>query len=247
MIWERDNYMADIESIFNRTIVEYDMKSANTSLAKEFNLLPKDLITELENLPKQEREIRVGLLKRNDKGYSNKEKEAFKEARRIFIETNHIQPEDILSIKKDAFFLLTYVDEEQVTDNILFRKKNVYTSFLMLKGVEVYYNQNGIDVKHISDEFYKEYHSEYFGKFLSDMIRKVETVSKKNYLNYIRGFWCQYKWKELDSGYYREFNARSAFRYLNGEVSMEEYMEDKNMLDISYNMGCIIDLVNILL
>ena len=59
MIWERDNYMADIESIFNRTIVEYDMKSANTSLAKEFNLLPKDLITELENLPKQEREIRV--------------------------------------------------------------------------------------------------------------------------------------------------------------------------------------------
>lgn len=246
-LWERDSYKTPVKALFNHRIVEYDMKSANTSIAREFGLLPEKRIKELENLPKKDREIAVGLILRDNPGYSEKQKLGFIAARKLFFTQNEILDEEVVAIKRDAIFVMRYVDNEQVTDNIDFRMKNVYSSFINLgKNIEIYYNQEGLDIKGIDDEIYKERHSEYFGMFLYSLIRRIESSERNSYLTYLRMMFDMYKHRQLDSGYYREFNAKSQFHYLDGSYANEEYIEDLNAVDISCNLNIILKLMTML-
>ena len=246
-LWERDSYKTPVKALFNHRIVEYDMKSANTSIAREFGLLPEKRIKELENLPKKDREIAVGLILRDTPGYSEKQKLGFISARKLFFTQNEILDEEVVAIKRDAIFVMRYVDNEQVTDNIDFRMKNVYSSFINLgKNIEIYYNQEGLDIKGIDDEIYKERHSEYFGMFLYSLIRRIESSERNSYLTYLRMMFDMYKHRQLDSGYYREFNAKSQFHYLDGSYANEEYIEDLNAVDISCNLNIILKLMTML-
>ena len=246
-LWERDSYKTPVKALFNHRIVEYDMKSANTSIAREFGLLPEKRIRELENLPKKDREIAVGLILRDNPGYSEKQKLGFIAARKLFFTQNEILDEEVVAIKRDAIFVMRYVDNEQVTDNIDFRMKNVYSSFINLgKNIEIYYNQEGLDIKGIDDEIYKERHSEYFGMFLYSLIRRIESSERNSYLTYLRMMFDMYKHRQLDSGYYREFNAKSQFHYLDGSYANEEYIEDLNAVDISCNLNIILKLMTML-
>ena len=93
-LWERDSYKTPVKTLFNHRIVEYDMKSANTSIAREFGLLPEKRIKELENLPKKDREIAVGLILRDNPGYSEKQKLGFIAARKLFFTQNEILDEE---------------------------------------------------------------------------------------------------------------------------------------------------------
>ena len=246
-LWERDSYKTPVKVLFNHRIVEYDMKSANTSIAREFGLLPEKRIRELENLPKKDREIAVGLILRDNPGYSEKQKLGFIAARKLFFTQNEILDEEVVAIKRDAIFVMRYVDNEQVTDNIDFRMKNVYSSFINLgKNIEIYYNQEGLDIKGIDDEIYQERHSEYFGMFLYSLIRRIESSERNSYLTYLRMMFDMYKHRQLDSGYYREFNAKSQFHYLDGSYANEEYIEDLNAVDISCNLNIILKLMTML-
>ena len=246
-LWERDSYKTPVKALFNHRIVEYDMKSANTSIAREFGLLPEKRIKELENLPKKDREIAVGLILRDNPGYSEKQKLGFIAARKLFFTQNEILDEEVVAIKRDAIFVMRYVDNEQVTDNIDFRMKNVYSSFINLgKNIEIYYNQEGLDIKGIDDEIYQERHSEYFGMFLYSLIRRIESSERNSYLTYLRMMFDMYKHRQLDSGYYREFNAKSQFYYLDGSYANEEYIEDLNAVDISCNLNIILKLMTML-
>ena len=246
-LWERDSYKTPVKALFNHRIVEYDMKSANTSIAREFGLLPEKRIKELENLPKKDREIAVGLILRDNPGYSEKQKLGFIAARKLFFTQNEILDEEVVAIKRDAIFVMRYVDNEQVTDNIDFRMKNVYSSFINLgKNIEIYYNQEGLDIKGINDEIYQERHSEYFGMFLYSLIRRIESSERNSYLTYLRMMFDMYKHRQLDSGYYREFNAKSQFHYLDGSYANEEYIEDLNAVDISCNLNIILKLMTML-
>lgn len=246
-LWERDSYKTPVKALFNHRIVEYDMKSANTSIAREFGLLPEKRIKELENLPKKDREIAVGLILRDNPGYSEKQKLGFIAARKLFFTQNEILDEEVVAIKRDAIFVMRYVNNEQVTDNIDFRMKNVYSSFINLgKNIEIYYNQEGLDIKGIDDEIYQERHSEYFGMFLYSLIRRIESSERNSYLTYLRMMFDMYKHRQLDSGYYREFNAKSQFHYLDGSYANEEYIEDLNAVDISCNLNIILKLMTML-
>lgn len=238
-IWEKDKYQADILTLTNRTIIEYDLKSANTSLAREFNLLPEETIKEIEGLGKRDRVVAIGKLQKKDKGFSDKLKVSFMEARRLFFVANEIEDSDVIAIKRDAIFLSKYANNIEIGKHLLFRPKNQYTSFVYLKPYEIYYSSDKLDIKGLNDEMYVNYHKEYFGDFICNVIRRLETSSKKDTLKYIRTMFDSYKWLQLDTGYYREFNNLSQYKYLNGDGAMEEYLDDKTQLDISYNFKLI--------
>ena len=236
-LWELDRYQSDILMLTNRSIIEYDMKSANTSLAREFGLLPESKIKEIEAMGKKNRVVAIGKIKRDDPNYQEKEKAAFAEARRRFFEENNLTINDIISIKRDAIFVSRYVEKEKVGKYINFRQKNEYTTYVYINPIELYFNpKNGLDIKGMNDEIYQTYHSEYFGSFLCTIMRTLEMCSQEDALKTFRRFWDDYKWRKLDAGYYREFNNLSQFKYLTGETSMEEFMEDVSQLDISYNL-----------
>ena len=78
------------------------------------------------------------------------------------------------------------------------------------------------------------------------LIRRVECSNKTSYLTYLRMMYDTYKHRELDPDYYREFNARSNFHYLDGKYATEEYMEDLSLVDITYNLQIILNLMMLL-
>lgn len=247
-LYDMDNYKTDYPYIFNRDIIEYDMKSANTSLAREFKLLPESKIKEIEAMGKEKRVITIGKIKRDDKDYHAKEKAAFALARKMFFEQNHLEASDVIAIKRDAIFVARHVKHEKVGEYINFRKKNQYTSFLNLKPLEIYFNRtNGLDVKGISDDVYEERHADYFGSIIYDIISRAESGNKSAVLQYIKIIFDDYKWLNLPTEFYREFNAMSGYRYLDGEVSNLEYRENKSELDIGYNFKILTNITKMLL
>ena len=106
-LYLKDNYLnKGISILTGKTIIEYDLKSANTSLCSEYHLLPQDQIEKISALPRSKRVVKIGKLCRKNKEFNEGLKRAFVDIRRRFFEANNIQDEDILAIKKDAIFCL---------------------------------------------------------------------------------------------------------------------------------------------
>ena len=141
-LYMKDNYLnKNIEILFNKKIVEYDLKSANTSLCREYKLLPEDKIKEIEDKPKSERVKIIGKLMRKDKKFNQGLRDAFIDIRRRFFKENNIQDGDILAIKKDAIFCFDNVEYTNF-GHCTFSEKNTYTSYMYVNRFEFYYKRN---------------------------------------------------------------------------------------------------------
>nr|DAR90592.1 MAG TPA: hypothetical protein [Caudoviricetes sp.] len=244
-LYECDLYINDNNPyLFNADIFEYDMKDAGFSLIKEFNLLDKSTIEKLSKQDKDIRKVNIGKIQRDDKDFVSRLGNAFKEARRLFFEANNIENNDIISIKKDAIFTSKLCKFQEFGKYINFRPKNSYTSYINLgKRIEFYYNNNHMDIKGLSDENYEK-HKEYMIKFIIQFIKSVESGDSISSIRFIRRFIDDYKWKELDIGYYRTFDNKSIFKVIGEDIEYDRYYEIDN-LDITYNFYIILKLLKI--
>lgn len=237
-LWERDSFINEnIPFLFNKEIIEYDMKDAGFSLSREFKLLDPEILTKLGKLKKDRRKIEMGIIERDNKSYRDAKKEAFKYARQMFFEANDLEVQDIISIKKDAIITTKKCTHQEFGKYILFRPKNYYTSYIQLgKRLEFYYNPKQLDVKGISDDILK-LHKDYILKFIKLYFHKMETENDETVIEFMNRFITRYKRKELEIGYYREFNHKSNFVLENNNTdTFMDYWEDsKDDIDISYN------------
>ena len=200
----------NIEYIFNTEIIENDMRDAGFSLIKQYKLLPPEKIVELGNLEKGfPRNKAVGILQRDDKEFSKALLDKFTEIRTIFIATNELTDNDILSVKKDAIFTLKPAKRTKY-GQIEFANKNRYTSYIRfpnIQNLEIYYNSEGVDIKGMSDSSVNR-HRLYMIEFLRKVIDMIENHSPQ-VKRYLMKFIQQYKSGELDEGFYLEFNNMS--------------------------------------
>lgn len=246
-LYKRDTYLdKTVDLLTNQTIIEYDLKSANTSLCREYKLLPTDKIKQIERMGREDRVKTIGKLMRKDKAFKEGLKAAFVDARRRFFDYNDITDGDILAIKKDAIFCLKEVPYAEFGE-LRFSSKHRYTSFLRLDRLEFYYSSQGasigmrtqLDVKGINDDKLKK-HDDYMMDFFRVLFRHLEISEKPTQIGYVRRFIDKYKLRKLDIGYYREFNADSVIRLIGREETYDEEVfipgEDKHsILDIDYN------------
>lgn len=227
----------NIPYLFNTEITEYDMKDAGFSITREFQLLPDDVIKSLIPIAKEKRKKKLGLIQRDDASYREATKKGFERARKLFFEENDLDDSDIIAIKKDAIFTSKRCNKQQIGKYLLFREKNHYTSFIQLrKDFEIYYNPTQIDVKGISDDMIK-YHDHYLLDFIRKFFEMMETEDEATVLRYLKRFSNKYKRRELEVGFYREFNAKSELIIV-GDYSLEDfenYDDIKEYLDIRYN------------
>ena len=245
----------NIRFLSNSNIVEYDMKNAGFSLIKKYDMLPKKKIEELEKIGKEEKlldkkygkqkqTILIGKLQRENKELATKIKVAFEIERENFMTKNQLSENDIISIKKDAFFVsTTKVIDGTIDKFIKFRKKNSYSSYLYIKPLEIYYKR-GIDleVKGISEDK-QEVHGEYMYAFIQKALHAYETRELPSVLYMMTSFIDKYKHLQLEPGYYRELNAQSKFYYLDGEKSEIEYRENLSELDIMTNFQILLQML----
>lgn len=213
-LYKRHYYVnKSILDLVNEDIVEYDMKSAELSMIKHFNLLDEKTIKLLEILPKKDRNIKIGTLKKHNKTLVKTMNQGYIEFRQLFIDKNNLQDEDIISIKKDAIFTTKRCKYKDF-DNIHFDEKNTYTSYYYfpeVSRIELYYNKEKLDVKGIQNENLKP-HSDYMCSFFKRYAYMNEMSTKANLIKFINEFSYFYRTRQLDKNYYREFNASSKFR-----------------------------------
>ena len=248
-LYKHDHYIShQLPYIFNREIIEYDMRDGGFSVSKEYNLLTESEIEKYEKYRKQTRTVELGKKQRKDKIYTEGLKDGFMKARKAFFEANEINIEDVISIKKDAIFIARAggCKYTKVGKYIEFREKHSYSSYIQLpRNLEIYYSPNGTDVKGISDEKIQA-HKDYCISFINDFCNKMETNKPYQVLGFLRRFSDKYKRRELPVGYYREFNVMSKFRAMDG-TEFDEYWEDgAEDLNITYNFfNLIIKLIQI--
>lgn len=227
----------NIPFLFNTEIIEYDMRNGGFSITKEFGLLPEEKIKELDKMNKEERKVALGKIQRSNPSYKEATKVGFRDARQLFFELNELEDSDIISVKKDAIFTTKHVKTTKVGKYIEFRPKNWYTSYIQLrKNLELYYNPNQIDVKGIRDDLLK-YHENYLLKTIKMFFHKMETEDHVTVIEYMKRFIDKYKRRELEAGYYRQFDNKSELVFLEGrsEEYLENYDDIKADLDITYN------------
>lgn len=253
-LYERDLYLNPyIEYLFNVRIIEYDMSDAGLNLSYYYKLLPVEKLDKIKALPKDKHAIQLGLIQRENPEYKANLAQAFVDMRRTLFKKNDIQEDDVLSIKKDAVFTLKSLDTTQF-DNIVFKQKHTYTSYLRLKDkYELYYTGEDIDVKGIG-EANVEKHKEGFLIILNRFFHIAETQKPETLLGYLISVYDQYKWRKLDIDYYREFNPKSLFHIRNGwlteyeEAGNIQYYDDPvsltiERLDINYNREILLKLI----
>ena len=234
-IYQSDSFKNhNIPFLFNKDIIEYDMKTAGYSLVREFNLLPSKTIEKLDKMKKQQRTIEIGKIQRDDEDFKRNLQRAFSDARELFFDANDIDTNEVLSIKKDAIFLNKKCNHTKFGDYIDFRPKNEYTSYIQLNRLEFYYSPQQIDVKGISNEKL-ELHKDCMIKFICNFFRKMETSSDEDVIEFTKRFIDKYKRRELEVGYYREFDFNSKYRTIDDELFEEYWEENKDELNISYN------------
>jgi hypothetical protein len=255
-IYENDQYLnKDIPFIISNMIREYDIHSAGINIWLWKNAISKKEYNYLSSLEKSDRNIQTGLMMRENPKLSEILKSGFEEIRYQFMKLNNLFDEDILSIKKDAIFIINKTPIQTIIDNIEFVNKNTYTSYYYLNNIEFYYyvRDDKLDIKGISDVVLEQ-HQDYFLDFLKKVFKLAERSDTKIIRKKIREFSAKYKNFELDTEYYRELNYESLFKVYNFQVKGEllamadisKSMIKDGFIDTSYNyMRYIIPLINI--
>lgn len=242
-LYERDLYTTkDYDYLIGKRIIEYDMKSANVNLCRYYKLLPENEIIKIENMNKYDRVVYVGKLQKNDREFAAKLSKAFKDMRKQFFIANGIEDSDILSIKKDAIFVIKKRCRNTSFGNVTFVEKNVYSSYHKLNGLEFYYSgrEDRLDIKGIDDNSLYLYQK--FINILKRLFRYLERNQKEEFVRFVKDFSQNYKNKLLSYEYYKELKPRGCYtliqddpdkRIVYGLDNIDESIDER--LCINYN------------
>jgi hypothetical protein len=236
-LWMKSNYLnKDIDYLSNVKIYEYDMKSGGFSILKHKGFFSESEIEELNAMDKLSRNIYIGKKLAKHPEWNKTLIEGFKEVIKTLFETYNIDEKYVLSIKKDAIFLLNINLGKRIkTDYVNFELKNTYTSYYYLNNVEFYYNKNKIDVKGISDSIVEK-HKDFFLYDLSKIFSLVERNNYSMIVKYLKKYRLQYINKELDIESYKEFNREDAYLIELGSIKFySKAWEELESVNISYN------------
>lgn len=224
--------------ITHTSIVEWDMRSANTSILREFGLAPDKVIDKLDSLDKELREKRVGQMQAKKKGLAKEMEDGFNLIINKFIEMNGLEEDDVISIKRDAVFVRAKNPKiTTIGQYCVFRPKSTYIAFLLLNGLEFYMKQDkSFDIKGIDDKMIPLHENgilEFIRGFLEDFDYDMEGLHR-----YCKDFVSAYKNRELPLEYYREFNGESVYSVIlpEGSFKLDNISEDiLDQVNIKYN------------
>lgn len=248
--------------LVNSEIIEYDIKSGNTSMMERYQLQPPEVIDEIDKMEKKQRNVTVGLLQRKDREFAKRLEQCFNTTVKEFIDKNGLDVDvDILAIRKDAVFVVNHpVSITKLDEFVDFRQKSKYHAALQIgPKLEFYFTDDGeVEIKNFvtvekdENESLKKLQPGMIA-FLKEFIQIAEgtNMNRPQLYRWLRDFCTYYKNRELDAEYYREFTREACFRVRLGEDDTfydhipDDMIED---LDISFNYkNIIIPLLQILI
>lgn len=265
-VYKKHNYLNKDIPYFIGQVYEYDVVSCG------FNILRKELesyfdrdfntesvsdplniqkmnFKQFSNLSKEERNITIGKLMLKVPGLKSIQYERLEKVRDSFMKENGLIDKDVLSIKKDSFFVFKPVTKLKFYHDfglMEFKLRNTFSSYYYLGGLEFYLQNDFLSqkifltIKGIDSE-YNEPFRELMRKYLS----YIEMNFKKTMgLRSVREYFRKIRKKYLGLGYdpeiYREFNYTGLFRMKKNLSNNHVYINDideENFeeVDISFN------------
>lgn len=182
---QKNNYTSTIKYIKNTIITEYDMESAGLNILTELGYFSEDERNRLLSINKLDRNIIIGKLLRNNPKMVEDLENGFTQARKIFFEKNNIDEYDVISIKRDAIFIIGNKKiDSNISKYVRIRPKNRYSSYLNIMGYENYYNRDTdkLDVKKYTKEV-EAVHKDFLLKDLKEILRNSELgLVKENFI-----------------------------------------------------------------
>lgn len=262
-ILSSNNYLTPSRYISGR-IVEYDIKSANISTLRELNVISDEQYVRLSKLPKNDREIEIGLMIRQDESIYQNIQKGIKSAKLALGKANNINPFSIVRIANDAVYINSNIDLQYTKfgNYIEFKQKSIYNIMLVLDKLIIFLSflPNGsfdIDVKGISQEKLI-LHENYMLNLICSIIVLKERTGTLSAINYLSNICENYLHYNLPVQYYREFNSDSLYRInysiptISESISfypsiMDISENDKHCIDINYNYFLLRELWSILI
>lgn len=224
----------NIKYLKNVKIEEWDIKSAGFTVLKFKKILPENIIKEWEFLDKHTRSVKEGLLQKSNPKIAEEIIKTLAAARKGFVLLNNIQEWNILSIKKDAMFLINTPVIKNFVKDFEFRKKGEYSSYISLNNKEFYYNSNSnvLDVKGLSADS-KEFQKDYFLKDLKYFLKSGEKLQYDQLFSILKNYRKKYLNRELPLETYRNLDD-GKFRV--GDYTLDRIDESlRNDIDITQN------------
>lgn len=215
-LFKKTAYTTKIPVVINR-IIEYDLKSANISALRYSGKISSDILNMLSRtdiMDKKTREVKVGMMIREDSEFGKIIKKGIKNAREMLFRANHIQDDEVISIKNDAVFIagrkLKVVDFEPFH----FVRKNTYSLYMKLSGFEFYYDgrNNVTHIKGLGGIENEEDHQKGMMIFFNMVFKLMIQGRRKDLTKYLINFSNSYKEKSLPVQYYKELRSPSMYR-----------------------------------
>lgn len=200
----------DIEYVFRKNIVEYDMQSASLSISRRFHLIPDEEIDRLDRMPKEKRTKEIGMKQKYDKEFSESMINGVLQTRKEFIETNKLTDDTIITLHSDA---LMFIQKHPVIDHIdgvPFIKKHSWTSYVRYGRIEMFYSEGVIDYKGIPKQMLQQ-HTLGINQYLLKVFGMIEDNNDEVY-NYISRFQKLYLQDKLPEYFYIPFGNTGAHK-----------------------------------
>ena len=230
------NYLAPQEMVMNK-IYEYDIRSANTSCLRRAKKLMPETLDMIEELPKHDREVYIGKMIAEDKTIRETIADGITWAKQMLFMQNHIQDDEVLSIKNDAVYIIGRKLTHTKFGPIEFVEKGCYAMYMRLDKLEFYYDRKGktVSIKGIKDEVVEDPdHQKGMIQFFTTVMEHLLMDRRSQLRRYLIDFSTDYKKKRLPIEYYKEFNRENIYRTSTEIVgwSLNLSAIDKSDLDI---------------
>ena len=218
-LYRKHNYVnKNIDIIRDMSIREYDIKSAGLNILYTEGYIGDDEYKALSNMDKLKRNIVIGKWLRENSEINKVMMDEFIKIRKMFFEGNDLVDDDILSIKKDAIFVLDKTLSNLEFGNYVFVEKEVFTSYLHLnKQEEYYYNKytDNLVVKGFSDDI-KSFQKDYYFKLVSSLLKNAK--DKDKLFEILIEFKDDYLSKNLPKEYYKDIHENLYLFNLKGNI-----------------------------
>lgn len=239
----------NIVHLKNVVIREYDIRDAGMSIIKHCKILGEEQIAFLQAMPKTQKNIYIGNLMKEHPEFEIAPKmfDEYVRIRKNLFELNDIKDEEVLSIKKDAIFLVNKRLKVSNIDIYDFVEKSKFSSYINLMSKEFYYSSwnNRLVVKGFDKEVTKILLTR--GN-LFDRVRHIIQVAEFNnqsrVLKAIKDLRDDYIHYELPIDSYRDIqtnNFRLKYNIGGKPFCIDHVAEEmKEEIDIRNNYGRII-------
>lgn len=257
-LWVKTNYVnPQIDYLKNVSITEYDISSAGMNILYDLNMLTEDQFHTLQHMDKHKRVVTIGWLLK-DPTLNTALTYGFEQARKVFIEKNKLEDSHILSIKRDAFYLINKSSgiEGRISEHIEFRQQKTFSSFLQINKKEHYLEYSRASGSSLLTKGYeavtKARQKECWFQTLATLMTKdlLNTPKKDLYIDLLQ-LKDDFITYQLPLDYYRDFQDGYFHLTTTSTVYGLEQLDPTVIpladLDVSRNLDYILQLINLIL